>query len=79
MWKELSRTSEIVEKQYDTFDEEGNVIDTYFREEETVITEIEFNLNGVIKVLNVFHFMPNNEEEIISNINNRYKFELNRI
>jgi|688.fasta_scaffold291405_2 hypothetical protein len=79
MWKELSRTSEIVEKQYDIFDEEGNVIDTYFREEETVITEIEFNLNGNIKVLNVFHFMPNNEEEIISNINNRYKFELNRI
>jgi hypothetical protein len=79
MWKELSRESEIVEKQYEIFDDEGNVIDTYTREEETVITEIEFDLNGVIKVFKVFHFMPQNEEEIISNINNRYKFELNRV
>jgi len=79
MWKELSRTSEIVEKEYEIFDENGEKIDSNIRTEETVITEVEFDFNGISKVCKIFHFMPQNEEEIISNINNRYKFELNRV
>ena len=41
------------------------------REQKTVFTEIEFDFDGVKVVVEVAHFMPNSEQDILLGIENR--------
>lgn len=49
------------------------------REQITVITEVEYNINGTIVTVDVSHFMPSNEAEIILGIENREVSETNNL
>lgn len=43
------------------------------REEVTVITEVEYTFeDGSTSIVNVSHFMPNSEDDIIKGIENRF-------
>jgi hypothetical protein len=46
---------------------------------ETLITIVEYNFDGNIVTIEVAHFMPKTEEEIIQNIINRASSEIARI
>jgi len=47
--------------------------------QETLITKVEFNINGEIVVCDVNHFMINSEEEITTNIINMAKYQEARL
>ena len=47
--------------------------------EETLITNVEYNFDNEIVVVDVPHFMPQNSQEIIQNIINASQSELVRI
>jgi len=50
------------------------------REEVTVITEVEYTLNnGEVIIVNVSHFMPKSEEDIVKGIENRLVTENNNL
>jgi len=50
------------------------------REEVTVITEVEYTLNnGEVIIVNVSHFMPKSEEDIVKGIENRLITENNKL
>lgn len=46
---------------------------------EHVVTEVEYNFNGTIVNLEVFHFMPKSQSEIEQNIINRAYSEKERL
>lgn len=46
------------------------------RESLTVFTEVEYVFDGVPEIIEVAHFEPQSEEEILQNIQNRYEAEL---
>ena len=46
---------------------------------ETLLTTVEYNFDGIIVTTEVAHFMPKTEEEIIQNIINRASSEIARI
>jgi uncharacterized FAD-dependent dehydrogenase len=47
--------------------------------EETLITNVEYNFDNEIAVVDVPHFMPQNSQEIVQNIINASQSELVRI
>lgn len=48
------------------------------REETTVITEVEYTFeDGSVSIVNVSHFMPKSEEDIVKGIENRFITEQN--
>ena len=47
--------------------------------EETLITNVEYNFDNEIVVVDVPHFMPQNSQEIVQNIINASQSELVRI
>lgn len=50
------------------------------KEQKTVITTVEFTLNdGSTKTIDVSHFMPKSEDDIIKGIENRLITENNRL
>ncbi len=50
------------------------------REEVTVITEVEYTFeDGSTSIVNVSHFMPKSEEDIIKGIENRLVTENNNL
>lgn len=46
------------------------------RESLTVFTEVEFVFDGVSETIEIAHFEPKSEEEIVQNIKNRYESEI---
>lgn len=47
------------------------------KESLTVFTEVEYTFpDGSVETINVYHFEPKSEDEIIQNIHNRYESEL---
>jgi hypothetical protein len=48
------------------------------RTEQTVFTTVEYNLDGQILVIEVPHFMPESEADIITGIENRQVTEKNK-
>lgn len=46
------------------------------RESITVFTEVEYTFDGVTEIIEIPHFEPKSEEEILQNIQNRYESEL---
>lgn len=49
------------------------------RTEETVITTVEYDFNGEVVVVDVAHFMPQSEDDIILGIENRAVTEQQRL
>lgn len=47
--------------------------------EETLFTTVEYNLDGIIRTIEVAHFMPDSTQTIEQNIINRAQTELARI
>lgn len=68
-WIELSRREETLHHD-EVLDEEGNVI-IPARDETTVFTTIEYDFDGIKVTVEVPHFMPQSEDDIILGINNR--------
>lgn len=49
------------------------------RTEQTVFTTVEYDFDGQTVIVDVAHFMPNSEEDIIQGIENRAVTEQNRL
>jgi hypothetical protein len=76
-WQILERT-EIINQSQDILDEEGNIIISSIPEK-TVFTKVEYNLNGSIIVVDIPHFLPQSEDDIITGIENRMVTEIEKL
>lgn len=73
MYTEISRNEELITQKFPSYDENGNVIPG----QETIITNklvktlVEFNIEGQIFQLEIPHFNPQSESDILLGIQNR--------
>ena len=69
---------EVINMSNDIFDEEGNLLMSS-REEKTVMTLVEYDFNGTVVTVNIPHFMPQSEDDIILGITNREVTEFEKL